>query len=139
MTTDHASTAAATDNVTKVRTAYAAFAAGDVPVVLGTLHPDVEWVAAAGGPYGGTYRGPQAVAEAVFARLGSEWWEFRVEPDEYVASGETVAVLGTYRGTYRATGKSMRTRFVHVWRFRGGQAVRFEQVTDTAMMNSALP
>lgn len=72
MTTDQAGAAAATDDVTTLRTAYTAFAAGDVAVVLGLMHPDVEWVEAAGGPYAGTYRGPQATAEGVFARLGSD-------------------------------------------------------------------
>jgi ketosteroid isomerase-like protein len=74
----------------------------------------------------------------VFARLGSEWSEFRVEPEEYIAAGDSVAVLGTYHGTYRATGKAATARFVHVYRFRGGRIARFEQVADTAMMNSAL-
>jgi ketosteroid isomerase-like protein len=128
----------ATDNVTALRGGYAAFAAGDLPVVLALLDPDIEWIEAAGGPYGGTFRGPQAVVDGVFARIGGEWSEFRVEPEEFIASGEAVAVLGTYRGTFGATGKSMETRFVHVWSFRGGRATRFEQVADTAMMNGAL-
>ncbi len=138
MTTDQTTTGTASDNVTTLRAGYAAFAAGDVPVVLGVMHPDVEWTEAAGGAYGGTYRGPDAVVEGVFARIGSEWSEFRVEPEEFVASGDTVAVLGTYRGTYGATGTSMEARFVHVWHFREGRAARFEQVADTAMMNAAL-
>jgi uncharacterized protein len=138
MTTDQTTTGTATDDVTTLRTGYAAFAAGDVPVVLGMMHADVEWTDAAGGPYGGTYRGQDAVVEGVFAKIGSEWSEFRVEPEEFIASGGAVAVLGTYRGTYAATGTSMESRFVHVWHFREGRAARFEQVADTATMNAAL-
>jgi len=137
MTTDQAA-AAATRNVTAVRSAYAAFAAGDLPVVLGLLDPDVEWIEAAGSPYPGTFRGPEAVVEGVFSRIGDDWSEFRVEPEEYIGSGDVVAALGTYRGTSRATGRCMQARFVHVWHFRGGRAGRFEQVADTAMLNAAL-
>lgn len=139
MTTEPGAAGAATDNVTTLRTAYEAFAAGDIAMVLGLLHPDVNWIEAAGGPYGGTpYRGHDAVVQGVFAPLGSEWSEFRVEPEEFIPSGETVAVLGTYRGTYGATGKSMTCRFVHVWHFLEGRVTRFEQVADTATMNAAL-
>ncbi len=130
--------ATATDNVTALRAGYAAFATGDVPVVLALLDPDVEWTEPAGGPFAGTFRGPDGVVEGVFARIGGEWSAFSVEPEEYVASGDSVAVLGTYRGTYRSTGKEMTARFVHMYRFRGGRIVWFEAVADTAMLNSVL-
>lgn len=138
MSTDQSTTAAPTAEVAALQAGYAAVAAGDLPVVLGLLHPDVEWTEAAGGPYGGVFRGPDAVVRGVFARIGGEWSEFRAEPEEYIGSGTTVAVLGTYRGTHGATGRSMQARFVHVWHFRDGRAERFEQVADTAALNAAL-
>ena len=100
--------------------------------------PDVKWIETSGGPFAGNFVGPEDVAAGVFARIAVEWSEFHVEPDEYVASGDTVAVLGTYRGTYRATGKAVSARFVHMYRFRDGRVIRYECVGDTAMLNSAL-
>jgi hypothetical protein len=138
MTTGQAAAVAETDNVATLRAVYEAFAAGDIPKVLAPLAPDAEWILAAGGPYAGTFRGPQAVAEGVFARIGADWPGFVVEPEEFIGAGDAVAVLATYRGTYRPTGRSMQARVVHVWHFRAGRAVRFEQVADTAMLNSAL-
>jgi uncharacterized protein len=125
-------------NVTALRMGYAAFASRDVPMVLALLDPDVKWIETAGGPFAGTFAGPEDVAEGVFSRVAREWSEFHVEPEQYVASGDAVAVLGTYRGTYRATGKAMTARFVHVYRFRDGRIVRYESVDDSAMLNSAL-
>ncbi|GAA0895205.1 nuclear transport factor 2 family protein [Pseudonocardia zijingensis] len=137
--TDHATTdATAAHNVTALRTGYAAFASRDVPVVLALLDPDVRWVEAAGGPFAGTYVGPEDVSQGVFGRLAAEWAEFHVEPEEYIASGDAVAVVGTYRGTYRSTGKAVTARFVHVYHFRQGRIVRHESVGDTAMLNSVL-
>lgn len=142
MTDSAAGTAANGDvgasNVAALRTGYAAFASRDVPLVLAVLDPDVRWVETAGGPFAGTFVGPEDVAAGVFGRVAAEWAEFHVEPEEYIASGSSVAVLGTYRGTYRTTGKAMTARFVHVYRFREGRVVRYESVDDSAMLNSAL-
>ena len=41
-------------------------------------------------------------------------------------------------GTYKATGKSFRTPFVHVWRLQNGALVKFRQHTDTALVQAAL-
>ncbi len=117
---------------------YAAFAAGDVPTVLGALAPDCVWTEAEGFPYGGRYVGPDAVLQGVFMRIGGEWDPFTVEPQEYVASGETVVAIGEYSGTYKATGKSFRAPFVHVWKFRDGKVATFHQHTDTAVVQRAL-
>jgi hypothetical protein len=125
-------------NVTALRTGYAAFAARDVPVVLAVLDPDVRWVETAGGPFSGTFVGPEDVAQGVFARVAVEWSEFHVEPEDYIASGDSVAVVGTYRGTYRATAKATTARFVHVYRFRDGRIIRYESIDDSASLNSAL-
>ena len=125
-------------NVAVLRTGYAAFASRDVPMVLALLDPDVRWVETAGGPFAGTFVGPEDVARGVFARVAAEWTEFHVEPEEYLASGDSVAVLGNCRGTYRATGKATTARFVHVYRFRDRRIVRYESIDDTAMLNSVL-
>lgn len=61
-------------NLDVVRGVYSAFAAGDIPAVLGALAPSVEW------------SGFAAVAH------------------EFVADGSTVVALGEYSGTYKATG-----------------------------------
>ncbi|MGH4016853.1 MAG: nuclear transport factor 2 family protein [Pseudonocardiaceae bacterium] len=118
--------------------AYQALATGDVPTVLGMLDDKVEWTQANGSPYAGTYHGPQAVLEGVFARLGAEWDVFKIEPSQHVAEGDEVVSLGTYSGTYKATGKSFSARFAHAFTVKDGKIVRFEQVVDSAELNKAL-
>ena len=117
---------------------YAAFARGDVPAVLGALAPDMRWTEAEGFPYGGTYVGPDAILQGVFMRLGTEWDGYAAVPHEIIASGDTVVALGDYSGTYKATGKSFRAPFVHVWKFSGDRAVSFTQHTDTVLVQRAL-
>lgn len=119
-------------------TLYRALAIGDVPTVLGLLDDKVEWTQATGSPYAGTYHGPQAVLEGVFAKLGAEWDGFKVEPSQHVAEGNEVVSLGTYSGTYKATGKSFSARFAHAWTVKDDKVLRFEQVVDSAELNKAL-
>ena len=125
-------------NLDSVRGVYDAFAKGDMPSVLGFLSPDVNWTEAEGFPYGGTYVGPDAVLQGVFMRLGTEWEGFAAVPGEFVDGGETVVALGTYSGTYKATGKSLRANFAHVWKIQGGKVVRFTQYVDTLIVHRAL-
>lgn len=125
-------------NIAIAQSVYAAFARGDIPTVLAVMEPDVTWVGAAGGPYGGTFVGPQAVVEGVFARLGAEWRSFAVTPQEYLESGDTVLVLGWYDATHGTSGKTMRSRFVHVIRVSDGRMAAFEQVADTRLFWDAM-
>ena len=116
-----------------VRGLYGAFAAGDMPAVLAALSPTVRWVGAEGGPYGGVFTGPDAVLENVFAKLGDEWDGFTAAPAEYVADGATVVVLGEYSATFKATGRSFRSPFAHVWKLEDGRVVFFQQYVDTVL------
>ena len=121
------------NNLDAVRDVYKAFAVGDIPSVLAKFAPDIHWTEAEGGPYGGISIGPDAVVENVFMKLGGEWDGFAAVPKEFVAEGSTVVALGEYSGTYKATGKSFKAPFAHVWKFKDGKAVSFHQYTDTAV------
>lgn len=121
-----------------IRQIYTAFEGGDVPAVLGALAPEVLWIEAEGFPHGGTYTGPDAVLHNVLMPLAAEWERFTVLPQEFVAEAATVVVLGDYRGTWKATGKSFSAPFVHVWKLRDGKVTMFRQHTDTAMVQQAM-
>jgi ketosteroid isomerase-like protein len=121
-----------------IRGAYAAFAKGDIPAVLSVLDPKVSWVEAEGFPYGGTYSGPDAVLQGVFMKLGTEWDGYAAVAHEFVTEGNTVVALGEYSGAYKATGKSFKAPFVHVWKFQNGKVVSFDQHTDTVVVQQAL-
>jgi ketosteroid isomerase-like protein len=116
-----------------VQSLYAAFAQGDIPTILAAFAPDIRWIEAEGGPYGGTFVGPQAIVENVFAKIGSEWDHYAAVPQEFVGEAETIVALGTYSGTYRATGKSFQAPFAHIWKVNDGTVVSFQQITDTAV------
>jgi ketosteroid isomerase-like protein len=122
------------DNIDTVKAIYQAFATGDIPFVLGVFDPQIEWNEAENFLYAdrNPYVGAQAILDGVFARLGAEWDNFSATPEEIVGSAETVVSFGRYRGTFKKNGAAVNAQFVHVFKFRNGKAVRFQQYTDTA-------
>ena len=126
--------AAAASHPQRVRAIYDSFARGDVPAVLGSLDPGIVWYEAEGIAYadGNPYRGPQSVLEGVFMRLGRDWSDFRLSIGQVVDGGDVVVALGRYSATNKTTGKPLDAQFVHVWTFRDGKIVGFQQYTDTA-------
>lgn len=117
---------------------YQASARQDLAGMMADVSPTVQWTEMDGFPCAGTWIGPQQVTEHVFAVLGREWQDYRFELEELIDGGSSVVGIGTYRGTFKATGKSMQARVVHVWRVAQGKIVRFEQFTDTLRVVQAM-
>ncbi|WP_031069295.1 nuclear transport factor 2 family protein [Streptomyces sp. NRRL S-118] len=115
--------------------AYRAFHDRDVAALLDTLDPQVEWVhpdgmAAYG--LGGTRHGHAGVREFL-SRVPQVLGGMRLEPREYVVSGDRVVVFGVRQVTsLRGTTRTL--PFVHSWTLRGGVAVRMEDVFDTVAL-----
>ncbi len=126
------------DNLTVVKTFYQSLEAGQLEKAIGMLHDDVEWVGMEGFPYGGVSRGPDAVVKNVFAKFGAEWATWQAAIDEFMDAGDDIVVLGSYKGTYKATEKSMTAAFAHVYHVQDGRIVRFRQFTDTLKVREAM-
>jgi uncharacterized protein len=105
-------------------------ATGDVPAALGAMADDIQWTEADGFPLAGTYVGPQAVLEGVFMRLGEIGDDFAVVPEQFVADGETVVALGSYRWKHKSSGEPAVVKMAHVWTMNGGKAVALQQHVD---------
>ena len=129
----------AEENKKTVQGMYEAFGRGDIATVLAALDPDIEWWEAENFIYadGNPYIGPQGVLQGVFARLGVEWEGFSVSPKEVLDAGETVIGHGYYSGKFRQTGRDVKAQFAHLFTFRNGKIVKFQQYTDTAQFREA--
>lgn len=117
-------------NVDTTRDVYDAFNKGDVPTVLGAMAPDIRWEEPASLPYG-SHTGPEAVAENVFSPVVQQIDDFSVQPEEWIDGGDTVVVLGTYRGRGAATEEVLDMPFIHIWRFRAGKVAGIRTSVDT--------
>ena len=122
-----------------VESVYANFAVGDVPAVLGAMHPEIQWNEAEGFPlYDGTFVGPKAVLEGVFMRLGEIGDNYAAVATQVIADGETVVALGTYSWDHKVSGQPAEVKMVHVWKVADGQLTEFQQHTDTARVRDLM-
>jgi uncharacterized protein len=131
---------AGSDIAVPVRAAYDGFAKGDIAAVTAQMSPGIIWNEAEGFKYadGNPYIGPDAVVGGVFARLGAEWVGFAATPVKFIKDDNTIAVLGRYTATNKATGKPLDAQFTHVWTVEDGKITHFQQYTDTAQWMSVM-
>ena len=128
-------------NVQIAKDIYAAFARGDVPAVLASFHPEIQWRQAEGHPYqpdGVAWVGPQVILEKLFMRIGSEWDSFAISIRSLHDAGEYVVMEGRYSGTYKPSGRSFDAQACHVLRCRDGKLVGFQQYLDTAQLQAVM-
>lgn len=125
-------------NMALVQTLYDAFGRGDVETILAHLADNVEWrvEGPAAIPYAGARRGTKEVAR-FFEAIGNADDNPKLQMDEYMADGDTVAVLGRYRATAKKTGKRIDTAVAHVFTIQAGKVTRFLEFMDTAHVADA--
>lgn len=134
-------TGTVTDQVTRMKELYEAFARGDIPTVLAAMDEGIEWYEAEGNPWspGGPFLGPEQVLEGVFQRIAAEFDGFEVCPTRFIGDGDTVVMEGRYRArSGKATGEPLDAEVVHVWDLRSGKIVRFHQYVDTRQLAAVL-
>lgn len=117
-----------------VQNFYNAMKSGDLGSALALIDENVVWTEAEHFVYAdlSPYKGRDNLVNGLFLRFATDWEGFAAVPERFLSSGDTVAVLGRYHGTYRPTGKSVDAQFVHVYTVADGKIVQFQQYTDTA-------
>lgn len=126
------------NNVALVQKLYEAFGKGDVQTILNALAPDVTWSAdgPASLPFYGNRKGPAQVAQ-FFQAVGTRMRIHEFAPQEFIAQGDQVVVIGFERGEAVSTGKGYAGHWAHVFRIQGGKVVAFREFCDTAAIAAA--
>ena len=128
-------------NVQLARQIYDLFGSRDIPAVLASFDPEIEWREAEGNPYqmdGTAWIGPQAVLENLFRFIGSDWEAHTIHSEKLHDAGEYVVVEGRFTGKYKPTGRSIDAQLCHVLAFRNGKVTRFQQYVDTAQLQHVM-
>lgn len=127
-------------HVTTVKGMYEAFGKGDIPTVLAALDPKIEWWEAENFIYAdqNPYVGPEGVLTGVFMRIAQDWDNFVVTPDAVLDAGDIAVGHGYYSGVYKKTGTAVKAQFAHMFTFRDGKVIKFQQYTDTAQFQRAV-
>ena len=122
-------------NIAAVRRLYEA--RGNPDIVKTVLAPDVRWEVVEGFPCSGVYQGLNGVFD-FFTRLFGDFEDWHTEPSEIFEAGDRVIGLGFYSARAKATGRTFKARFAHVWTMRDGVIARLQQGADTAQLGKAL-
>ena len=122
-------------NLDAVRSLYAAFGRGDLEGILAALDPQVSWrtPGAPDLPTGGLRQGAPAVRE-FFGLLLTTFDIADFQPHDFLAAGDKVVVLGTSREGPKGSGRLVDFRWVHVFTFRDGRIVAFEEPADVTQL-----
>jgi uncharacterized protein len=120
------------ENIAAVQKLYAAFANRNIGAILAELSPTVEWGEPANplNPAAGTRHGHEGFLE--WLRIGHASEEVLVlEPRQFLADADSVAVVGYTQCLVKPTGKRYETDFVHLITFKDGKIERFREFFDT--------
>jgi ketosteroid isomerase-like protein len=126
------------ENLRVVRGLFECFGSGDIPGLLKLLHEDVDWhiKGPAEVPYFGPRRGHDGVLD-FFGKLGAGVEFEGFAPQEFLAGGDHVVVIGSERARVKTTGKSFDNDWAMVFTLRDGKIVRFRSHEDTAAVAEA--
>ena len=117
-------------NLETARSAYEAFAKGDLATLQEGFDENAVWITSDELPLGGEVKGRDQIM-GNFAQIPNYWSEFKVEPEEFIDADGYVIVRGTQ---HAANDKgSMDAPFVHVLSYNDeGKVQRGEFFTDSA-------
>jgi len=126
-------------NVALVKSMYAALGRGDIPSILAMCSPDIDWEVigpAKDFPLLGARRG-RAGVEKFFRDLPEVHTFTEFSPENFIAGGDTVVVLGHYSFTFNRNSRHVATEWAHAFTIRDGKLAKFREYTDTAQMVEA--
>jgi ketosteroid isomerase-like protein len=121
------------DNTQIVKEAYASFKRGDIPSILNLLADDIKWFLPGPTdliPFAGMRHGREQVGQ-FFSALDQNQEAKEFEPQEFIAQGDKVVVLGHYVWRIKATGREYASDWAHVFTLRDSKVAGFQEYYDT--------
>ena len=121
------------DNVKTVQQAYASFKNGDIQTLLGLMSDEVGWQLPEidNVPFSGSRQGREGVKQ-FFSMLADSQDVQSFEPREFIAQGDKVVALGSYRWRVKSTGREFGGDWAHVFTVLDGKITGFQEYMDTA-------
>jgi hypothetical protein len=124
-------------NLERLAQAFAGWGKDNPAAMRDLLHPDCELVVPDSLPYGGTFRGVDAVI-AWFTRELWSWFDtFSSTPEGPIDGGDRIAVPVRVQARTKH-GASVDVRNVWIYEFRDGRLTRGQVYADTAVLRNAL-
>ena len=105
-----------------LREAYAALNRNDIPAMVKSFDPEIDWIEPAEYTGGGTVHGLAGV-QAHLSRARSNWAEGGCEPERFFAAGDKIVVFIHVRVRAKGHTDWVDGRHAAVYTFRDGKAI----------------
>ena len=123
-------------NIQTVKDFFAAIGRGDRDGLLALVADDIEWIIPGKDwPLAGTHRGHAGLKDLL--ETASKSIETSTEPQEFVAQGDRVLVVGFARGKIKATNKTFEDDWVFAITVRDGRLTHIREYIDTQALAQA--
>jgi steroid delta-isomerase-like uncharacterized protein len=126
-------------NIALVQGMYSAFFKRDLASIIATCTPDIDWESIGprnGYPIFGPRHGTGEV-EQFFHTLAEVHQFNEFSPQEFLAAGDIVVVLGHYAFTINHNGRKVASDWAHAFTIRDGKVVKFREHTDSGKIAEA--
>ena len=118
------------ENVDLVTAGYDDFNSGNIEGVIGRFSDDIEWIEQGrGNAPSGTFRGPDAVRDNIFARVPEQFDEFSCTVENAEDQGDTVVVNARFKGRSKSSNE-LDLPAEQTFEVRDGKIVRQENKLD---------
>jgi ketosteroid isomerase-like protein len=126
------------ENTRLVQRVYQSIEAGDIQALLNSFAEDVQWQLPEmeNVPFAGTWRRREGVRQ-FFSKIFELQDVVEFEPQEYIAQGDKVVVLGRFLMRIKTTGRDFGSDWAHVWTVQGDKVTRFYEYVDTTVVSTA--
>lgn len=111
-----------------LKEAYAAYNRNDIPAMVSTFDPQIEWIDPEDYPGGGTHRGYAAVTNIL--SQGRAGWDGGCEPERFVVSGDKVVVFVHLHVRPKDSAEWIDARLADVYTFHHGKAIQRRHFPD---------
>jgi uncharacterized protein len=123
-------------NIQTVKDFFAAIGRGDREALLALVAEDIEWIIPGEDwPLAGTRHGHAGLADLL--ETASKSMETSTEPQEFVAQGDRVLVIGVATGKIKATNKPFKDDWVFAITVRDGRLTNIREYVDTQALARA--
>jgi ketosteroid isomerase-like protein len=124
------------ENIQTVKDFFAAIGCGDREGLLALVAEDIEWIIPGEDwPLAGSHRGHAGLGDLL--ETASEAIETSTEPQEFVAQGDRVLVVGFARGKIKATNKMFEDDWIFAITVRDGRLTTIREYVDTQALARA--
>jgi ketosteroid isomerase-like protein len=127
----------AQDEIELVRSAYAAWNAGDLETALEIAHAEIEVAQDPQIPGAVAVTGKEEFKRWLES-FYETWESFDISPTEIRRAGDRIVVISHVNARSKTMSVPVQTDTAHVLTMRNGQAVRWESYTDPAVALGAL-